>query len=112
MQAQAEAGERQPAAFVHMRWEKDDTEGWPVLYCYDIQLEPSVQRKGLGRCDPHAALPYLRTEMVYNVKTWRATRRRTVLRQASNSEQSQHQAKEERFKEMTAMPCVIRAGTS
>ena len=36
-------------------------EGWPVLYCYDIQLEPSVQRKGLGRCDSHAALPYLTT---------------------------------------------------
>lgn len=37
-------------AFVHMRWEKDDTEGWPILYCYDIQLEGHVQRKGLGRC--------------------------------------------------------------
>ena len=42
--------ERKPVAFVHLRWEKDDTEGWPILYCYDIQLEPCVQRKGLGRC--------------------------------------------------------------
>ena len=41
--------ERRPVAFVHMRWEKDDTEGWPILYCYDIQLEPCVQRKGLGK---------------------------------------------------------------
>ena len=47
---QAGEAQRKPVAFVHMRWEKDDTEGWPVLYCYDIQLEPCVQRKGLGRC--------------------------------------------------------------
>ena len=47
---QAGEEQRNPVAFVHLRWEKDDTEGCPVLYCYDIQLEPSVQRKGLGRC--------------------------------------------------------------
>ena len=41
--------ERTPVAFVHLRWEKDDTEGWPILYCYDIQLDTCVQRKGLGR---------------------------------------------------------------
>ena len=73
MRAQAEAGERQPAAFVHMRWEQDDTEGWPVLYCYDIQLEPSVQRKGLGRWGPHAARPYFTTitARMYNMKAYR-----------------------------------------
>ena len=53
--AQAESrqsvqNDRKPVAFVHMRWERDDTEGWPILYCYDIQLEGHVQRKGLGRC--------------------------------------------------------------
>ncbi|KAK9844129.1 hypothetical protein WJX81_005351 [Elliptochloris bilobata] len=41
-----EGGERQPAAYVHYRWEEED--GRPVLYCYEIQLEPRVQRRGLG----------------------------------------------------------------
>lgn len=41
-----EGGDRRPAAYVHYRWE--DEEGRPVLYCYEIQLEPRVQRKGLG----------------------------------------------------------------
>lgn len=45
--AMQEGGERQPAAFVHYRWEEEEAR--PVLYCYDIQLEPRVQRKGLGR---------------------------------------------------------------
>lgn len=49
---------RRPVAFVHLRWEKDDTEGWPVLYCYDIQLDPCVQRKGLGRCADSTPLMY------------------------------------------------------
>ncbi len=35
-------------AFVHFRWECE--ESVPVLYCYEIQLEAAVQRKGLGRC--------------------------------------------------------------
>ena len=48
-----EGGERQPAAFVHFRWEEEDAR--PVLYCYDIQLEPRVRRKGLGGRAPHRA---------------------------------------------------------
>lgn len=36
-----------PMAYVHFRWECED--GVPVLYCYEIQLEAAVQRKGLGR---------------------------------------------------------------
>ncbi|BDA45682.1 N-alpha-acetyltransferase 40 [Coccomyxa sp. Obi] len=36
-----------PVAFVHFRWESEDSV--PVLYCYEIQLEAAVQRKGLGR---------------------------------------------------------------
>ena len=48
--AMQEGGERQPAAFVHYRWEEEEAR--PVLYCYDIQLEPRVQRKGLGRRAP------------------------------------------------------------
>lgn len=35
-------------AYVHFRWEEE--EGIPILYCYEIQLEAAVQRKGLGRC--------------------------------------------------------------
>ena len=52
--AMQEGGERQPAAFVHYRWEEEDAR--PVLYCYDIQLEPRVQRKGLGRRAPRRAV--------------------------------------------------------
>lgn len=37
-------------AYVHFRWENED--GVPILYCYEIQLEADVQRKGLGRCEP------------------------------------------------------------
>ena len=37
-----------PQAYVHFRWEEED--GVPVLYCYEIQLESAVQRKGLGKC--------------------------------------------------------------
>jgi len=43
-----EGAARQPAAYVHYRWEEEA--GAPVLYCYEIQLEPRVQRKGLGGC--------------------------------------------------------------
>ena len=69
LRAQAEAGERKPAAFVHLRWEKDDTEGWPVLYCYDIQLEPCVQRKGLGRRAPQPYTTAITTRG--NLEIWR-----------------------------------------
>ena len=48
-----EGGERQPAAFAHYRWEDEDAR--PVLYCYDIQLKPCVQRRGLGRRAPQRA---------------------------------------------------------
>lgn len=33
---------------MHYRWEEEDEV--PVLYCYEIQLEAAVQRKGLGKC--------------------------------------------------------------
>ena len=42
------AQEGAPQAYVHFRWEEE--EGVPVLYCYEIQLEAAVQRKGLGKC--------------------------------------------------------------
>lgn len=35
-----------PCGFVHFRFDMDF--GRPVLYCYEIQLESAVQRKGLG----------------------------------------------------------------
>lgn len=44
----AAAQEDAPQAYVHFRWEEE--EGVPVLYCYEIQLEAAVQRKGLGKC--------------------------------------------------------------
>lgn len=36
-----------PVAFSHFRFDMDY--GDPVLYCYEIQLEPSVRRCGLGK---------------------------------------------------------------
>ena len=42
-------------AYVHYRWEEE--EEVPVLYCYEIQLEAAVQRKGLGKCAHWATLP-------------------------------------------------------
>lgn len=39
--------ERKSVASVHLKHEKNDPEGWPGLYCYDIQLDSCVQRKGL-----------------------------------------------------------------
>lgn len=36
-------------AFVHYRFELDDEEKFPVVYCYEIQMPKSVQGKGLGR---------------------------------------------------------------
>ena len=44
----AQSAEERPVAYVHFRWEEED--GVPVLYCYEIQLEAAVQRKGLGKC--------------------------------------------------------------
>lgn len=44
--------ERRPMAYVHFRWEEEDSV--PILYCYEIQLEAAVQRKGLGRCSSKA----------------------------------------------------------
>lgn len=36
-----------PVGFVHLRFEDEDLE--PVLYVYEIQIEESVRRKGLGK---------------------------------------------------------------
>uniref|UniRef100_A0A8D9A2G0 N-alpha-acetyltransferase 40 n=1 Tax=Cacopsylla melanoneura TaxID=428564 RepID=A0A8D9A2G0_9HEMI len=36
-----------PVAFSHFRFDVDFAE--PVLYCYELQLEKEVQRKGLGK---------------------------------------------------------------
>ncbi|KAI1305296.1 N-alpha-acetyltransferase 40 [Halotydeus destructor] len=36
-------------AFVHFRFELDDEQKFPVVYCYEIQMSKDVQRKGLGR---------------------------------------------------------------
>lgn len=38
--------EENPVAFIHFRFDLDY--GQPVVYCYEIQLEPEVRRKGLG----------------------------------------------------------------
>ncbi|KAL3108836.1 hypothetical protein niasHT_015012 [Heterodera trifolii] len=35
-----------PIAYVHFRFVED--EGRPVLYCYEIQVEPDYQQKGIG----------------------------------------------------------------
>jgi hypothetical protein len=47
---------------VHFRWEEE--EGVPVLYCYEIQLEAAVQRKGLGKCEHLLSpVPHLHTHL-------------------------------------------------
>merc|ERR1712059_198881 len=38
---------REPVAFCHFRFDMDYDDD--VLYCYEIQLEQSMRRKGLGR---------------------------------------------------------------
>lgn len=43
----AQADNREPVAFSHFRFDMDY--GDPVLYCYEIQLEPRVRRLGLGK---------------------------------------------------------------
>lgn len=35
--------------FVHFRFELDDEQKFPVVYCYEIQLESNFQGKGLGK---------------------------------------------------------------
>lgn len=37
----------QPKAFVHFRFDMDF--GDPVIYCYEIQIEADIQRKGVGK---------------------------------------------------------------
>merc|ERR1712066_143528 len=41
-----EAETNKPVAFSHFRFDMDHDD---VLYCYEIQLEESVRRKGLGK---------------------------------------------------------------
>ena len=36
-------------AFVHFRFELDDEQKHPVVYCYEIQVKPEFQSKGLGK---------------------------------------------------------------
>ncbi|XP_072102116.1 N-alpha-acetyltransferase 40 isoform X2 [Mobula birostris] len=42
-----DGGGKQPAAFSHFRFDVDC--GEEVLYCYEVQLEARVRRKGLGK---------------------------------------------------------------
>merc|ERR1712149_57258 len=42
-----EADTNKPVAFSHFRFDMDHDDD--VLYCYEIQLEESVRRKGLGK---------------------------------------------------------------
>jgi len=35
--------------FVHFRFELDDEQKFPVVYCYEIQIESAYQGKGLGK---------------------------------------------------------------
>lgn len=44
-----EAKGRRPVGYINFRFEKHECEPVPVLYCYELQLEPEVQRKGLGQ---------------------------------------------------------------
>nr|KAG5710715.1 hypothetical protein BaRGS_035117 [Batillaria attramentaria] len=39
--------EGKPVAFIHFRFDMEEDE--EVLYCYEIQLEKAVRRKGLGK---------------------------------------------------------------
>jgi len=44
-----DAASGQLLAFVHFRFELDDEQKFPVVYCYEIQMPKVVQGKGLGR---------------------------------------------------------------
>lgn len=44
--AEEDGGAGEPVGFVHFRFDMDG--GMSVLYCYELQLEARVQRRGLG----------------------------------------------------------------
>lgn len=43
------SNDKELIAFVHFRFELDDEEKHPVVYCYEIQVIPSFQSHGIGK---------------------------------------------------------------